>query len=63
MTPTQRDMVAQLTAEYGEPDKVVTNTSSVFVPGGVIVRVVWWKQQRELFILPNGDRLNWEIPQ
>jgi hypothetical protein len=63
MTPTQRDIVAQLTAEYGEPDKVVTNTSAAFIRAGVIVRVAWWKQQRELFILPNGDRLNWEIPQ
>jgi len=59
MTPTQADIVNQCRAEYGEPDRLSINEGSIYLGAAVIVRMTWWKQQRELFVLPNGDRLNW----
>lgn len=62
MTPTQQSIVDQLTAEYGMPDRVLVNDDSIYVAGNIIVRLDWFKQERCLCILPNGDRLTWTHP-
>lgn len=62
MTPRQRTVLTDLKAQYGEPDAVFHAPNPWPLRKDAthrIVRVVWWEQKRELFILPDGERWNW----
>ena len=56
LTRRQRDTLAQLRVEYGEPTKIVMSGKPL---GITILRVDWCRQERHLFVMPSGARLMW----
>lgn len=59
LTQKQSVAVREMRATYGEPDMLLVNQPWEDVAQGELVRMVWWGQRRELFILSNGERLFW----